>query len=61
MATIIIQLIQKSLGLKTGGGIKESIADVTLRKNIDNEIDQKLTRDIALEMNQSIQETEQAI
>jgi RNA polymerase primary sigma factor len=61
LATNIIQLIQKSLGLKTGGGLKESISDVTLRKNIDNEIDQKLTRDIALEMNQSIPETEQAI
>jgi len=60
-ATTLIQLLQKWLGLKTGGSFKESISDVTLRNSIDNEIDQKLTQDIALETRYSIPETEQAI
>jgi RNA polymerase primary sigma factor len=60
-ATTLIQLLQKRLGLETGGSFKESISDATLRNSIDNEIDQELTRDIALETNHSIAETEQAI
>jgi RNA polymerase primary sigma factor len=60
-ATTIIQLLQKWLGLKTDCSFKESISDATLRNSIDNEIDQKLTQDIALETNHSIPETEQAI
>jgi RNA polymerase primary sigma factor len=60
-ATALIQLLQKWLGLKTGDSFKESISDTTLRNSIDNEIDQKLTQDIAFETNQSIPETEQAI
>ena len=60
-ATTLIQLLQKWLGLKTDGCFKESISDTTLRNSIDNEIDQKLTQDIALETNHSIAETEQAI
>jgi RNA polymerase primary sigma factor len=60
-ATTLIQLLQKWLGLKTGNSFKESISDVTLRKSIDNEINQNLTQDIALKMNLSISETEQAI
>ena len=60
-ATTIIQLLQKGLGLKTSGSFKELISDTTLRNSIDNEIDQRLTQDIALETNHSIPETEQAI
>jgi len=60
-ATTLIQLLQKWLGLKTSGSFKESISDATLRNSIDNEIDQKLTHDIALETNHSIPETEQVI
>jgi RNA polymerase primary sigma factor len=60
-ATTIIQLLQKWLGLKTSLSFKESISDITLRNSIDNEIDQMLTQDIALETNHSIPETEQAI
>ncbi|MFC1865584.1 RNA polymerase sigma factor RpoD [Chloroflexota bacterium] len=60
-ATTLIQLVQKWLGLKTGGSFKESISDVMFRNSIDNEIDQKLTQDIALETNHSITETEQDI
>jgi RNA polymerase primary sigma factor len=60
-AATIIQLIQKWLGLKTDGSFKESISDITLRNSIDNNIDQRLTRDIALESNHSIPETEQAL
>jgi len=60
-ATAMITLIQKWLGLKNGGSFKESIADAILRNSIDNEIDQRLTQDIALETNHSIPETEQAI
>ena len=60
-AATLLKLLQKRLGLKSGDSFKKSISDTTLRKNIDNEIDQKLTQDIALEMDQSIPETEQAI
>ncbi len=60
-AATLIKLLQKWLGLKSGGSFKESISDATLRESIDNEIDQKLTQDIALETNHSIPETEQAI
>jgi RNA polymerase primary sigma factor len=60
-AATLIQLLQKWLGLKTGGSFKESISDTIFRNSIDNEIDQKLTQDIALETNLSIPETKQAI
>jgi RNA polymerase primary sigma factor len=60
-AAALIKLLQKWLGLKSGGSFKESISDATLRESIDDEIDQKLTQAIALEMNHSIPETEQAI
>ncbi len=60
-ATTLIQLLQKWLGLKTGKSFKESISDDTFRKSIDNEINQNLTQEIALKMNHSIPETEQAI
>ena len=60
-ATTVIQLLQKWLSLNTSLSFKESISDTTLRNSIDNEIDQRLTQDIALETNHSIPETEQAI
>ena len=60
-AATIIQLLQKWLGLKTDGSFKESISDTILRKSIDNEIDQRLTQNIALETNHTIPETEQTI
>jgi RNA polymerase primary sigma factor len=60
-ATTLIQLIQKRLGLPISSSFKESISDATFRKSIDNEIDQNLTQDIAIKMNHSILETEQAI
>ena len=60
-AATIFQLLQKWLGLKTDGSFKESISDTTLRKSIDNEIDQRLTQNIALKTNHTIPETEQAL
>ena len=60
-ATAIIQLLQEWLGLESSLSFKESISDITLRNSIDNNIDQRLTRDIALESNHSIPETEQAL
>jgi RNA polymerase primary sigma factor len=60
-AITLIQLFQKRLGLKTSSSFKESISDTILRNSIDNETDQKLTKDIAFQTNHSIPETEQAI
>ena len=60
-ATTLLGCLQQWLGLNIHTSFKESISNATLRKNIDNEIDQTLTHDIAIEMNQSIPETEQAI
>ncbi|UCG54811.1 MAG: RNA polymerase sigma factor RpoD, partial [Dehalococcoidia bacterium] len=58
-ATALLGYLQQWLGLNTHTSFKESISNTKLRKNIDNEIDQALTHDIAIEMNQSIPETEQ--
>jgi RNA polymerase primary sigma factor len=60
-SNILLQCLQKYLGIETGCSFKESISNTALRNSIDNEIDQKLSQDIAIEMNQSVPETKQAI
>jgi len=60
-SAVLLQLIQKWLGLKTNIGFKKSLLDVKLRKGIDDEINRQLIRDIAVEMNHSVSETEKAI
>jgi len=60
-ATILMQHLQKYLGLTPGFSFKDSFSNTTLRKSIDNEINQNLAQDIALKTNHSIPETEQAI
>ncbi len=60
-ATTIIHLLQKELGLKASDSFKKSISDAALRDSIDNEIDQRLTQNIALKIDKSIPETEQCL
>ena len=60
-AANIIYLLQKKLGLKDVTSFKRAIFDPGLRASIDNEIDQSLTQDIALETDKSMLQTEQTL
>ena len=60
-ATTIIHLLQKEIGVKASDSFKKSISDAALRDSIVNEIDQRLTQNIALNTDKSIPETEQSL
>jgi RNA polymerase primary sigma factor len=60
-ATDIIRLLQQELGLKATNGFKDTIGNSSLQKSIMDEIDQKLTQDIALKTGKTIPEIEQSL
>jgi RNA polymerase primary sigma factor len=57
----ILHLLQEELGIKPGKNFKEDISDVTLINSISNEIDQRLTQNIAQKTGLPVPEIEQAI
>ncbi len=57
----ILHLLQEELGIKTGRNFKEDISDTTLINNISNEIDQRLTQNIAQKTGLPVPDIEQAI
>ncbi|MFC1865201.1 RNA polymerase sigma factor RpoD [Chloroflexota bacterium] len=56
-----INIIHQERGLATSKSFKKTIFDPEFRDSFDNVIDQLLTQSIALKMDKSIQETEQAL
>jgi RNA polymerase primary sigma factor len=57
----ILHLLQEELEIKPGKNFKEDISDETLIKSISNEIDQRLTQNIAQKTGQTVSDIEQAI
>jgi RNA polymerase primary sigma factor len=57
----ILYLLREELNIKPGKNFKEDISDVTLINSISNEIDQRLTQNIAQKTGQPIPDIEQAI
>ena len=57
----IIRLLQVELGLKSSNNFMEVIFDPALRSSFDNEIDQRLTQDIAFKIGKTIPEAEQIL
>ncbi len=60
-AATIIHLLQEELSLRACDSFKEATFDPALRESFDNEIDQRLTQDIALKIDRPIPEIEQAL
>jgi RNA polymerase primary sigma factor len=60
-ATDTIRLLQEELGIKVEGSFKDVIGNTSLQGSIINEIDQKLTQDIALRTGMTIPEMEQSL
>ncbi|MFC2026660.1 RNA polymerase sigma factor RpoD [Chloroflexota bacterium] len=60
-ATDTIRLLQEELGLKVECSFKDAISNALLQGSIINEIDQKLTQDIALRTGMAIPEMEQSL
>ena len=60
-AADIIRLLQEELGLESDNSFKSTISSSSLQDSIINEIDQKLTQDIALKMGMTIPEMEQSL
>jgi RNA polymerase primary sigma factor len=57
----IMRLLQEELGIQPGRNFKEDILNQTLIKSISNEIDQRLTQNIAQKTGQPVPDIEQAI
>ncbi|HEX79001.1 MAG TPA: RNA polymerase sigma factor RpoD [Dehalococcoidia bacterium] len=57
----IIRLLQQELGIEANDIFKSAIGNTLLRNSIINEIDQKLTQDIAIKMGVNIPEMEQSL
>jgi RNA polymerase primary sigma factor len=60
-AANIIRLLQEKLGLEADDSFKSAIGNASLRDSIIDEIDQKLTQDIALGTGKTIPEMEQSL
>ncbi len=60
-AADIIRLLQVELGLKSSNNFMKVIFDPALRSSFDNEIDQRLTQDIAFKTGKSIPAAEQIL
>jgi len=60
-ADSFIHLLQEELGLTPSDSFKKAIFNPILRGSFDNEIDQKLTQDIAFKMDRPIPEIEQSL
>jgi hypothetical protein len=57
----IMRMLQEELGIQPGRNFKEDISNPALIKSISNEIDQRLTQNIAQKTGQPVPDIEQAI